>query len=124
LDKITNISRKILPIYWVFLTFLLLKPGSESDEYFYGISYFDKFAHLSTFFLLGFLFIASIPRLKFGVLMLFMFSFAVITEILQEKMQLGRAMEIMDIVADTVGAFFGGLTYLCIKYIKCRKMQN
>jgi len=50
-----------------------------------------------------------------------MVSFALATEILQDVMHLGRAMEIMDIVADTVGATIGGLIYL---YIRHRKTRN
>jgi len=121
LEKITSISRKILPLYWVILTFLLLRSGSDGNGNFFGIPYFDKLAHLSTFSLLGFLFIAAIPKMRFSILMLVMFSFAVITEILQEKMQLGRAMEVMDLVADTIGSFIGGLAYI---YLKRRKTQN
>jgi len=50
--------------------------------------------------------------------MLIMFSFAALTEILQEEMHFGRAMEFMDVVADTVGSAFGGIVYLLLKRIK------
>ena len=32
LDKISKLFKKILPIYWAFLTYMLLKPGVENME--------------------------------------------------------------------------------------------
>jgi hypothetical protein len=42
LDKISKIFSKILPIYWAFLTYMLLKPGEENHEYWFMFSGIDK----------------------------------------------------------------------------------
>ncbi|AIL47188.1 hypothetical protein BD94_3413 [Elizabethkingia anophelis NUHP1] len=49
-----------------------------------------------------------------------MLCFAFLTEILQDEMHLGRAMEGLDVVADTVGALIGYLVYQFL----FRKLQN
>ncbi|AKH95725.1 VanZ family protein [Elizabethkingia anophelis] len=120
MDKISKISCKILPIYWAFLTYLLLKPGSEDAEHFFLFPHFDKVGHAGVFFGLGFLLIAAFPKLKFITYIQIMLCFAFLTEILQDEMHLGRAMEGLDVVADTVGALIGYLVYQFL----FRKLQN
>ncbi|MCL1658093.1 MULTISPECIES: VanZ family protein [Elizabethkingia] len=120
MDKISKISRKILPIYWAFLTYLLLKPGSEEGEHFFLFPHFDKVGHAGVFLGLGFLLIATFPKLKFITYIQIMLCFAFLTEILQDEMHLGRAMEGLDVVADTVGALIGYLAYQFL----FRKLQN
>ncbi|HAY3536562.1 VanZ family protein [Elizabethkingia anophelis] len=120
MDKISKISRKILPIYWAFLTYLLLKPGSEEGEHYFLFPHFDKVGHAGVFFGLGFLLIAAFPKLKFITYIQIMLCFGFLTEILQDEMHLGRAMEGLDIVADTVGALIGYLVYQFL----FRKLQN
>ncbi|MDV3558609.1 VanZ family protein [Elizabethkingia anophelis] len=120
MDKISKISRKILPIYWAFLTYLLLKPGSEEDEHYFLFPHFDKVGHAGVFFGLGFLLIAAFPKLKFITYIQIMLCFGFLTEILQDEMHLGRAMEGLDVVADTVGALIGYLVYQFL----FRKLQN
>ncbi|MCT4331236.1 VanZ family protein [Elizabethkingia anophelis] len=120
MDKISKISRKILPIYWAFLTYLLLKPGSEDAEHFFLFPHFDKVGHAGVFFGLGFLLIAAFPKLKFITYIQIMLCFAFLTEILQDEMHLGRAMEGLDVLADTVGALIGYLVYQFL----FRKLQN
>ena len=44
-----------------------------------------------------------------------MLAYAFLTEILQEEMHLGRSMETLDIIADTIGVFIG---YFFFKKIK------
>lgn len=120
MDKISKISRKILPIYWAFLTYLLLKPGSEEGEHYFLFPHFDKVGHAGVFFGLGFLLIAALPKLKFITYIQIMLCFGFLTEILQDEMHLGRAMEGLDVVADTVGALIGYLVYQFL----FRKLQN
>ncbi|MCT4217078.1 VanZ family protein [Elizabethkingia anophelis] len=120
MDKISKISRKLLPIYWAFLTYLLLKPGSEEGEHYFLFPHFDKVGHAGVFFGLGFLLIAAFPKLKFITYIQIMLCFGFLTEILQDEMHLGRAMEGLDVVADTVGALIGYLVYQFL----FRKLQN
>lgn len=111
LDKISKIFSKILPIYWAFLTYMLLKPGVENQEYWFMFSGIDKVLHLCIFAALGFSFIATFPRIKFYYFFQIILIYAFLTEILQEEMGLGRSMETLDIVADTIGCLIGYYTY-------------
>ncbi|AQX83533.1 VanZ family protein [Elizabethkingia bruuniana] len=120
MDKISKISRKILPIYWAFLTYLLLRPGSEDSEHWFMFPYFDKVAHMGVFAGLGFLLSLAFPKLKFFTYIQIMLCFAFLTEILQDEMRLGRAMEGLDVVADTTGALIGYLAYLFL----FKRLQN
>jgi VanZ family protein len=107
----------ILPIYWAFLTYMLLKPGVENKEYWFMFSGIDKLLHLSIFGFLGFAFMATFPRIKFITFLYIMLIYAFLTEILQEEMGLGRSMENLDIVADALGCLLG---YFLFK--QCRKI--
>lgn len=111
LDKISNIFSKILPIYWAFLTYMLLKPGEENHEYWFMFNGIDKVLHLSIFAALGFSFIATFPKIKFSYFFQIILIYAFLTEILQEEMGLGRSMETLDIVADTIGCLLGYYAY-------------
>lgn len=111
LDKISKIFSKILPIYWAFLTYMLLKPGQENQEYWFMFNGIDKVLHLSIFAVLGFCFMATFPRIKFSYYIQIMLIYAFLTEILQEEMGLGRSMENLDIVADTIGSLLGYYIY-------------
>lgn len=111
LDKISKIFSKILPIYWAFLTYMLLKPGEENQEYWFMFSGIDKVLHISIFAALGFSFIAAFPKIKFSYFFQIILIYGFLTEILQEEMGLGRSMETLDIVADTVGCLMGYFTY-------------
>ncbi|WP_410494000.1 VanZ family protein [Chryseobacterium sp. G0162] len=111
LDKISKIFSKILPIYWAFLTYMLLKPGEENQEYWFMFSGIDKVLHISIFAALGFSFIAAFPKIKFSYFFQIILIYGFLTEILQEEMGLGRSMETLDIVADTVGCLIGYFTY-------------
>ena len=111
LDKISNIFIKILPIYWAFLTYMLLRPGVENHEYFFMFDGIDKVLHLSIFAALGFCFIAAFPKIKFSYYFQIILIYAFLTEIFQEEMNLGRSMETLDIVADTIGCLIGYYIY-------------
>lgn len=111
LDKISNIFIKILPIYWAFLTYMLLRPGIENTEHFFNFNGFDKIVHFGIFGMLGFSFVAAFPKIKFSYFFQIMLIYAFLTEILQEEMHLGRSMETLDIVADTIGCLAGYYIY-------------
>lgn len=111
LDKISKIFSKILPIYWAFLTYMLLKPGQENQEYWFMFSGIDKVLHICIFALLSFLFTSAFPKIKFYYTFQIILIYAFLTEILQEEMNMGRSMESMDIIADTVGCLIGYYIY-------------
>lgn len=115
LDKISNIFSKILPIYWAFLTYMLLRPGTENKEYWFMFPGLDKIIHISIFMLLAFCFMAALPRIKFSVFIQVMLIYAFLTEILQLEMGFGRSLEFFDIIADTTGVLLGYLLYHKIK---------
>lgn len=96
-----------MPIYWAILTYMLLKPGTENQEYWFMFSGIDKVIHLSIFAFLGFVFRGSFPKTTFTIFICIMLIYAFLTEILQEEMHLGRSMEALDILADTIGVLIG-----------------
>lgn len=92
---------------------MLLRPGEENIEYGFmvGIDDIDKLVHLCIFAFLSFSFIAAYPKIKFSYFFQIILIYAFLTEILQEEMGLGRSMETLDIVADTIGCLLGYYTY-------------
>ena len=117
LDKISNIFKKILPIYWAFLTYMLLRPGVENMEYSFMFDGIDKVLHLAIFGMLGFSFVAAFPKVRFVYFFQIMLSYAILTEILQDEMELGRSLEFLDLVADTVGVISGYFLFKKVKSI-------
>lgn len=115
LDKISKIFCKILPIYWAFLTYMLLKPGEENHEYWFMFNGIDKVLHLSIFAMLGFCFMSTFPKIKFSYFFQIILIYAFLTEILQEEMHLGRSMETLDIIADTIGSLVGYSIYKALQ---------
>jgi VanZ family protein len=86
---------------------MLLKPGTENQEYWFMFSGIDKILHLSIFAFLGLAFKAAFPKTTFSIFIYIMLIYAFLTEILQEEMQLGRSMETLDIIADAIGVLIG-----------------
>ena len=117
LDKISKIFSKILPIYWAFLTFMLLKPGVENQEFPFMFEGIDKVLHLSIFALLGFCFMATFPKIKFIHYIQIMLIYSILTEILQDEMGFGRSLEALDLVADTIGVIIGYFAFMQLKRI-------
>ena len=117
LDKISKIFSKILPIYWAFLTFMLLKPGVENQEFPFMFEGIDKVLHLSIFMLLGFCFMATFPKIKFIYYIQIMLIYSILTEILQDEMGFGRSLETLDLVADTLGVLIGYFAFTQLKRI-------
>ncbi len=96
-----------MPIYWAFLTFMLLKPGVENLEYPFMFPGIDKVLHLGIFIFLGFSFMAAFPKIKFIYFIQIMLIYGMLTEILQDEMHFGRSLEGLDLVADTIGILIG-----------------
>ncbi|MCG2794150.1 MAG: VanZ family protein [Weeksellaceae bacterium] len=105
-----------MPIYWAILTYMLLRPGVENKEYFFMFPNLDKLIHFSIFCLLGFLFRLRFPKISLVQFFLILISYALLTEILQDVMNVGRSLEILDAVADTLGLSLA--YYICNKYFK------
>ena len=117
LDKISNLFKKILPIYWAFLTYMLLRPGIENVEFPFMFSGIDKILHLSIFGMLGFCFIAAFPKIKITYYIYILLIYSLLTEILQDEMQWGRSLEFLDLVADTIGFLLGYFAFLRLKRV-------
>lgn len=115
LDKISKIFTKILPIYWAFLTFMLLRPGVENLEYPFMFEGIDKILHVTIFAMLGFCFVAAFPKVKFIYFFQIMLGYSILTEILQDEMGWGRSLEVLDLVADTVGILLGYYLFIKVK---------
>lgn len=120
LDRFRPTFQKIvLPIYWAFLTYMLLKPGTENQEYWFMFSGIDKLIHLSIFAFLGFSILMSFKFLKVYQFIIIIIIYGIGTEVLQEVMHLGRSFELLDILADLVGSVLGFLIYkFALKYFK------
>lgn len=103
-----TLFRKILPIYWAILTFLLLAPASETHKikwfHFPGL---DKVVHFGTFLILGLVFKLAFPKKQFISYMMLMLIYGLATEILQDEMNWGRSLDLLDLLADTLGAILG-----------------
>lgn len=114
LDKITHISKFVLPIYWAILTYILLRPGIEAE----GVRLFppaDKVVHFAAFFILGFLLKATFPKIRFSIYIILIISYGLLTEILQGVMRWGRTLEFLDLVADTIGGLLAFVVYSKLK---------
>ncbi|MCD9856254.1 VanZ family protein [Epilithonimonas sp. JDS] len=105
-----------MPIYWAFLTYMLLRPGIENKEYPFMFQHIDKVIHFTIFFLLGFFFRVRFPKVSLLYYFLILISYALLTEILQDIMKWGRSLEVLDAVADTLGLALA--YYIYNRYVK------
>lgn len=90
---------------------MLLKPGIENKEYWFMFAGIDKVMHLSIFAFLGFSILMSYKQIKFYHFLVIVFLYGLATEVLQEVMHMGRSFELLDILADILGAVLGFLLY-------------
>ena len=111
MDKFRNICKKILPIYWAFLTYMLLRPGVENMEFPFMFPGIDKVLHLSIFAFLGFVLMATWPKMKLNYFVQLMAIYGLLTEILQDELGWGRSLEFLDLVADMAGGLIGNYIY-------------
>lgn len=97
-----------MPIYWAFLTYALLRPSSDlSADFLSQMNGIDKIGHWLVFVVLGFLFYLNFPKIKIAFFLGIMLLYAVLTEVLQGTMNLGRTMEFNDLIADMLGVWAG-----------------
>ncbi len=118
LDKISSLFKKILPIYWAFLTYMLLRPGIENIEFPFMFTGIDKLLHLSIFGMLGFCFIVAFPKIKLSYYIYILLIYSLLTEIAQDEMKLGRSLEFLDLIADTIGFCLGYIAFIKLKRVK------
>lgn len=60
---------------------------------------------------------AAFPKIKFMYFIQIMLFYSMLTEILQDEMKLGRSLEGLDLVADTIGALLGYFLFKKLKKI-------
>ena len=71
----------------------------------------DKVVHFLIFALLAYLYKMAFPRHSIVRELLLLSAYALLTEIMQEQMQLGRSGDPLDILADVLGIFAGVFTF-------------
>ena len=96
---------------------MLLRPGVENMEMPFMFEGIDKLLHLSIFAMLGFCFIAAFPKIKLSYYIYILLIYALFTEIAQDEMKLGRSLEFLDVIADTIGFLLGYLVFLRLKRV-------
>lgn len=100
-----------MPIYWAFLTYILLGPGNDRAEDWVAFEGLDKVVHFVVFAILSFSLKAAFPKMRMIVLYIIIIIYGIATEVLQGSMNLGRSMEFADFVADLLGAIAGYLLF-------------
>ncbi|MHA6728112.1 VanZ family protein [Chryseobacterium sp. A301] len=109
-----------MPIYWAFLTYMLLRPGVENPVQWFLFPGIDKVIHMLVFSMLAFCFLCAFPKIKFFTFLQVMILYALLTEIWQDEMGLGRSLEFYDLVADSVGVLLGAFVFQKVKSISFR----
>lgn len=105
-----------MPIYWAFLTYILLKPTNiKIEDLWINFANMDKVVHISIFIALGFCYRMAFPQQKKILFWCIMATYSMLTEILQETMNLGRSFELMDFVADMLGIIIGYFVWKKLK---------
>ncbi|MEP6845380.1 MAG: VanZ family protein [Panacibacter sp.] len=104
-------------LVWIILIFILLTmPGSDiPSNDFFDLIYFDKWVHIGLFGILTMFW--SYPLLKLGWIPVKIFLliaslatfYGIIMEFVQKYFTTSRSFDIVDILADTSGAFIAAL---------------
>ncbi|MBT6236616.1 MAG: VanZ family protein [Bacteroidetes bacterium] len=109
-----KVNRAILPaVLWtLFIASSCLLPASAFKKFtFDSLSQLDKLIHLILYVVFVMLWALSLKRVltikEKLVLLLVSVAYGVLIEVLQSAMALGRAYDIDDIIANTVGCFLG-----------------
>lgn len=94
-------------LYGGFLLYILLRPTSDLPQNFPSFEGMDKVVHFLIFAFLAYLYKKAF--LKHSILKEFLLlaGYALLTEIMQEKMQMGRTGDPLDMLADVLGIFAG-----------------
>ena len=115
--------RLLFFLYGAFLTYILLRPTSDLDlpKNFFSFEGMDKVVHFLIFALLAYLYKMAFPRHSIVRELLFLSAYALLTEIMQEQMQLGRSGDPLDLLADIFGILVGIFMFNLAKKIGRKK---
>jgi len=119
-----KITRAHIPaILWtLFIASSCLLPASSFKEFSFDLFELDKLVHLILYFVFVLLWAISsktdFSKKQTLILAAVSIAFGIVIEILQSTMGLGRAYDIDDIIANTIGCILG---IVCIPFIR-RKM--
>jgi len=94
---------------------MLLRPGADTQEVWFLFPGIDKVIHMAIFMVLAFCFLCAYPKTKFITFFQVMLIYAILTEVLQSEMGLGRSMEFYDLLADTAGYLAGYFLFIRTK---------
>ena len=86
---------------------ILLRPTSDLTQNIPSIEWMDKVVHFLIFALLAYLYKKAFPKHSIVKELLLLAGYALLTEIMQEKMQMGRTGDPLDMLADVLGIFAG-----------------
>lgn len=118
-------TNRLIAIFWfVTITFLTLSPNISTPSLF---SWQDKLGHMIMFSVLGLFICRSFnPQSKYTPInRVFITAFIItIYGILDETTQAiipGRNASILDLLADILGAFLGGVSFLFVPFLKNTK---
>ena len=94
-------------LYGGFLLYILLRPTSDLPQNFPSFEGMDKVVHFLIFAFLAYLYKKAF--LKHSILKEFLLlaGYALLTEIMQEKMHMGRSGDPLDLLADVMGISLG-----------------
>jgi VanZ family protein len=117
--SLLNNKKLVSLVFYVYLfgiTYFILKPGFENSFSLpFNLLRYDKVAHFSFFFILGFLLYLNFRSTNFKILFAFIIFYGVLTEYLQYAMKFGRTAEIGDFIADVLGGF---CAWILFRYLK------
>ncbi len=109
-------KKKVLLIYWAILTFILLKPGSDHPhQYWFYFNGIDKLVHFSIFALLVFLLRLVYHQWSISKVLCVILFYGIFTELAQHYMQMGRSGDVLDLLADMLGATIGLFVYQLLR---------
>ena len=94
-------------LYGGFLLYILLRPTSDLPQNFPSFEGMDKVVHFLIFALLAYLYKKAFPKHSIVKELLLLAGYALLTEIMQEKMHMGRSGDPLDLLADVMGISLG-----------------
>ncbi len=107
LNRIKMLYKIIFFLYVSFLTYILLRPTSDLPRNFPSFEGMDKVVHFLIFALLTYLYRMAFPKHSIVRELLLLSAYALLTEIMQEQMQMGRTGDPLDMLADVLGILTG-----------------
>lgn len=108
-------------LYGAFLLYILLRPTSDLPHNFPSFEGMDKVVHFLIFALLAYLYKKAFPKHSIVKELLLLAGYALLTEIMQEQMQMGRSGDPMDMLADILGIFAGVFVFNLTKKVTEKK---